>query len=528
MKSFARLFRTRLALRSAALTLVAVGLLGAVSLIGAMLISERRERNEQHHRLEELLDTVERTVQIACFLDNRDLAAEVASGLLSNGIVGRVQIVQAGSVLLEMGDSDRRRAVALERSVVSPFVDDEEVCRIVLTPNVEQIRRSVFEASLFIAILLTLQLIGIGAAVVWVIVRLVTRPIRDVSRRLRHLDGESGEKLSIPPGNERDELGRLVMSVNAMIDRLVSSLRGERELRVQREIEERRFRTIFDNVETGIFEVDGSGRVFSANPAFKRMFGLDAATDLSAGTLRLCDLCELPMDDIDAVLVACEGDRPAQQLEVRLGSAAHPRWIAMLFNVYGRDRYQGVANDVTDRHLATQAAEQMALTDALTGLGNRRGLSRRLEQAARELELDPAQRPVLIMLDLDRFKQANDTFGHAMGDRILQHVARLWAELVREDDFVARLGGDEFVVLLNGPVRRESLERILSRFLELVNLPIPLDADRSAQVGASLGIATLGEDAHTPETLLSHADEAMYQAKRAGRNCYRFYADGEG
>lgn len=88
MTSLVRLFRTRLALRSAALTLVAVGLLGAVSLIGAMLVSEQRERDEQHRRLEELLDTVERTVQIACFLDNRDLAAEVATGLLSNGIVG--------------------------------------------------------------------------------------------------------------------------------------------------------------------------------------------------------------------------------------------------------------------------------------------------------------------------------------------------------------------------------------------------------------------------------------------------------
>jgi len=528
VKSFARLFRTRLALRSAALTLVAVGLLGALSLIGAMMISERRERNEQHQRLEELLDTVERTVQIACFLDNRDLAAEVASGLLSNGIVGRVRIVQAGSVLLEMGDSSRGSAAALERSVVSPFVANDEVCRIYLTPNAEQIRQSVFEASLFTAILLTLQLIGIGTAVVWVIVRLVTRPIRDVSRRLRELDGESGEKLLVPPGNEQDELGRLVMSVNAMIDRLVSSLRGERELRVRREVEERRFRTIFDNVETGIFEVDGSGRLLSANPAFKGMFGLPTATDLSPGMVRLCDLCELSPAEIGGLLAGCEADRPAQQLEVRLGSAGHSRWIAMLVNVYEPDRYQGVANDVTERHLATQAAEQMALTDPLTGLGNRRGLTRRLEQAVLGLEANPAQRPVLIMLDLDRFKQANDTFGHAMGDRILQHVARLWTELVRDDDFVARLGGDEFVVLLNGPVRRESLERILSRFLELVNMPIPLDAERSARVGASLGIATLGEDAHTPETLLGHADEAMYRAKRAGRNCYRFYADEAG
>ena len=314
-------------------------------------------------------------------------------------------------------------------------------------------------------------------------------------------------------------------AVNAMIDRLVSSLRGERELRVQREIEERRFRTIFDNVETGIFEVNEAGRLLSANPAFKRMFGLPVELDLADRAVHFSELCEVPVESIHDALRNGEGDRKAQPLEVCVGSAERPRWIAMLFNAYERDRFQGVANDVTDRHLATQAAEQLALTDALTGLGNRRGLSRRLDQALNHYELDPANRCVLIMLDLDRFKQANDTFGHALGDRILQHVAGLLSGLVRKDDFVARLGGDEFVVLLEGPVRREPLEQMLTRFLELVNQPFAVDDAYSVQVGASLGIAMPGKDSSTAEILLSHADAAMYQAKRAGRNRYQFYGD---
>ena len=525
MKSLVRLFRTRLALRSAGLTLAAVTLLGAVSLIGAMLVSERRERTEQYSRIEELLDTVERTVQIACFLNNRDLAAEVASGLLSNQTVGRVEIVQHGSVLLEMGVSDVPASASIERRVMSPFLAEEEVCRIVLTPNVDEIHESVLEASLFIAALLTLQLIGIGAAVVWVIVRLVTRPIRDVSRRLRELDGESGEKLVIPPGNERDELGRLVMSVNAMIDRLVSSLRGERELRVQREIEERRFRTIFENVETGIFEISAAGRLLSANPAFKRMFGMPDAIDLDSESVRLSDLCQRPPAEIERMLACFEADRQPQELEVQLGSDNHPRWIAMLFNPYEAGRVQGVANDVTDRHLATRAAEAMALADPLTGLGNRRGLTRRLTEVTALFRRDPTHSCILILLDLDRFKEANDTFGHAAGDRVLQHVAKLLTALVREDDYVARLGGDEFVVVLEGPVQQAALETILARFLDLVNQPIVLESGERVQVGASLGIAMLGGDAVDEESLLSHADSAMYQAKRAGRNCYRFFGD---
>ncbi|MFO7704125.1 MAG: hypothetical protein R6V43_03165 [Halopseudomonas sp.] len=91
-----RPFRTRLALRSAALTLLAVAALGALSLIGALLLGEQRETAQQYERLEELLNTVEQTVQVACFLDNRDLAGEVATGLLGNSIVARVQVLQGG------------------------------------------------------------------------------------------------------------------------------------------------------------------------------------------------------------------------------------------------------------------------------------------------------------------------------------------------------------------------------------------------------------------------------------------------
>ncbi len=166
----------------------------------------------------------------------------------------------------------------------------------------------------------------------------------------------------------------------------------------------------------------------------------------------------------------------------------------------------------------------MAVTDSLTGLGNRRGLSQRLQSAVRIYRSDPGYRCTLIMLDLDRFKIANDTFGHAVGDLVLQHVGGLLTELVRKADYVARLGGDEFVVLLDGPVRRVDVEQIVSRFLKRVNEPIVIDAETRVLIGASLGVAVLGEDAGTEDALLHMADSAMYRAKQAGRNCYRFHA----
>src|SRR5690606_7639543 len=106
---------------------------------------------------------------------------------------------------------------------------------------------------------------------VLVVLRLIILPITRVSLRLESLAPESGEKLHTPPGNKDDELGRLVSSVNGMIDHLVTSIHDERTLRLQREVDERRFRSIVENVETGIFELNSEGRMLSANPAFRRL-----------------------------------------------------------------------------------------------------------------------------------------------------------------------------------------------------------------------------------------------------------------
>lgn len=141
----------------------------------------------------------------------------------------------------------------------------------------------------------------------------------------------------------------------------------------------------------------------------------------------------------------------------------------------------------------------------------------------RVCQSDPGYRGTLVLLDLDRFKVANDTFGHAVGDRVLQHVGDLLTEMVRKADYVARLGGDEFVIFIDGPVRRSDVEQIVSRFLQRVNEPIVFDAETQVRIGASLGIAVLGEDASDEEALLHMADTAMYRAKEAGRNCYRFH-----
>jgi len=523
VKPLLEVLRARLALRSAAITLLALAAIGVVSLVAALNMSETRERGREYARLGELLDTVERTLQIACFLNNQELADEVAVGLLGNRAVGQVRILQGERTWLDRGNALGHAGDLVERSIASPFLAEEEVCRLQLVPDAGAIRSVVWEASLFTGLILLVQLVALGAVVVLVILKLITRPITDVARTLRDLAAEQGDKLVAPPGNEADELGRLVKSVNGMIDRLVASLNGERELRLRREIEERRYRTIFENVETGIFELDLEGRLLSANPAFRRMFHLHTRLDLSLAAVYLQELAGPARGVVDAILAEPHADVGAVHLELQLDGPERPRWVSLLLNSFEQGHLQGVANDVTERQLATREAERMALTDPLTGLGNRRGLMRRLQAATRLQRTDPDYQCTLVLLDLDRFKEANDRHGHAVGDLVLQHVGRLLVELVRKADYVARLGGDEFVVLLEWPIPRVTVEAILSRFLTCVNEPIPIANDVRVKIGASLGVAVLGVDAQEEAALLELADAAMYRSKRDGRNRFCFH-----
>ncbi len=160
--------------------------------------------------------------------------------------------------------------------------------------------------------------------------------------------------------------------------------------------------------------------------------------------------------------------------------------------------------------------ERDALSDSVTSLGNRRAFFERLEQRS----ADP--RPFsIIVIDLDGFKEVNDTFGHATGDRVLSLVGeRLLTEL-RVDDFAARLGGDEFAVLLDGVGSRGAAERIMERLCGVIERPPSGETNAVARVGASAGVSVFPDDAHLPGALLERADQAMYANKARRRAATR-------
>ncbi len=181
--------------------------------------------------------------------------------------------------------------------------------------------------------------------------------------------------------------------------------------------------------------------------------------------------------------------------------------------------------EIAERRQAEARVHHMAYHDSLTGLPNRALLSDRLEcalRAAQRNAKDGKGRLAVMFLDLDRFKTINDSLGHATGDQLLREVARRLGTAVRDSDTVARLGGDEFVVLLPEVGGARDCAQVADKIIDLLATPYPFEG-RSLHITPSIGICLCPDDGDDVDTLMRHADAAMYHAKAAGRNNYQFF-----
>jgi len=184
--------------------------------------------------------------------------------------------------------------------------------------------------------------------------------------------------------------------------------------------------------------------------------------------------------------------------------------------------YAGLFTDITQNRRNEEQIRQLAYYDALTGVPNRRLLEDRLEHAIRHAHRKEMLLAVMFM-DLDRFKEVNDTLGHAVGDDLLLQFTTRVKDCLREDDTLARLGGDEFIVLLPEMERLSDVFAVADRLIEANKRPYQINGNQ-INVGSSIGISLYPEDGTTVQELINGADIAMYRAKRDGRNRYKLFA----
>ncbi len=221
-----------------------------------------------------------------------------------------------------------------------------------------------------------------------------------------------------------------------------------------------------------------------------------------------------------------EGKATARESEIRMGESTQSGSDKQM-DLLQRVNAHLVISSIEAHKQAEQAEttkirmDYLAHHDILTGLPNRMLLQDRLGQAI-ELARRQSRQLAVMFLDLDRFKDINDSLGHAVGDRLLQSVAQCMIGCVRQSDTISRQGGDEFVLLLSTIERAEDAALCAQKLLAALALPHHIDR-HDLQIGASIGISIYPDDGQDTETLTQNADTAMYHAKENGRNNYQFF-----
>lgn len=292
-------------------------------------------------------------------------------------------------------------------------------------------------------------------------------------------------------------------------------------------------RTVIDVLHEGVIQQELDGRVSMCNAAAKRILGLTREQLLaripSASPWWAVreDGSPLPTDEHPS-MVALRTGTPQRGVVVGV-HRPDGNLVWVLVNAQplvrpGEDAPSAVISSLTDITNLKEAEARLhhaSLHDALTGLPLRTLFADRLEQAVAKMKRDPTSHFAVLFIDLDGFKTVNDVLGHEAGDKVLRTAAHKLAACMRKGDTVARLSGDEFAVLLGDLARPEDALELTERILEAVTFSVG-DGDATLTVSASVGV-TLAAGKVEPKHLMQEADAAMYQAKAAGKSCYRVF-----
>jgi diguanylate cyclase (GGDEF)-like protein/PAS domain S-box-containing protein len=285
-----------------------------------------------------------------------------------------------------------------------------------------------------------------------------------------------------------------------------------------------RYRRLFETAKDGILLVDaGTGRISDVNSSVIAMFGYSRDHFLNRNLYEIPPFAGIPV--CRSVTTELETSESVcfdhWLLEARDKSTIDIEFTGNAYEVDGARIVQCNLRDITGRKRAEECVRHMALHDALTGLPNRALLQDRLTLAI-ALARRNQEHIAVLMLDLDKFKQVNDSLGHHIGDVLLVAVAARLKSCIRDSDTVARLGGDEFVIVLPAISGAAAIEQIVRKLLALLVTPFQIEG-HELQISGSIGVSQFPVDGSDPGTLLRTADTAMYEAKAKGRSTYCFF-----
>lgn len=286
---------------------------------------------------------------------------------------------------------------------------------------------------------------------------------------------------------------------------------------------EERYRLIVELSPDAILIVS-EGKIAFANGAARYLFLENDSQILNGLNLLEITAANYRSQVTELIATLIEGAEPSHSEEIALRLDGSPFEVSVkrAFVTYeGRSAIQMVVRDVSERKKLEKQLAYQATHDSLTGTSNRASLFAFLSKSL--IEADLHKLPVWVaFLDLDRFKQINDRFGHPVGDQLLITVTKRLTHVLRHTDMLGRFGGDEFVIVMKGSPTETMSSDLIDRLMSSIREPIKIDGNH-LRVGCSIGVATYPDDGKTADDLLASADAAMYRAKQSGRNRCQFY-----
>jgi len=371
----------------------------------------------------------------------------------------------------------------------------------------------------FVASLLLIGLV-LGGLMMLVLEKQVLSPLARLCATVLHI-GEAGDLSARLAVHGKDELARLSHAVNGMLGALETSQEELRKKEALRESEER-YRSLVELSPEAVFIVRDGKFVFT-NATGINMLGASSADDLLGQPLHGAlypesrEVIELRLQRLDE-----QEWLPTEECFIRLdGTTVDVEMTVVPFTYQDQPALQIVARDITEQKRDRERLNYLAYYDPLTSLPNRQLFNDRLTQAL-ALASRRQEQVTVVVLDIDRFKEINDTLGHQVGDCLLQEVAVRLRGCLRESDTIARIGGDEFFLALPNTGDTKGAEAAAQKILNVFTEPFTVDM-HELYITASLGLSIYPADGVGVEALVKNADTAMYRAKASGRNTFAIY-----
>jgi diguanylate cyclase (GGDEF)-like protein/PAS domain S-box-containing protein len=361
----------------------------------------------------------------------------------------------------------------------------------------------------------------ISALVTWFSIKYLTRPLEDLNAQIKNTSATASNELAPILVNGSREIDQLGQAFNHLIAKLNANI----VVREKTETALRLNASVFENAYEGIVIANANNIIVSVNKAFTTITGIPASEVI--GTNQSFMSTDARDEDFHLSVMESVHKTGAWSGEVWSRKGNGDRYAMRLSVTSVKDEkgenshYISVFSDITNLKTTQHRLKYLDSFDVLTGLPNRALFYERIIQAFARTNQQNTMIAVCF-LDLDHFKTINENYGSEIGDQMLVQVSERVVNTIRFEDTVARIGGDEFILLLTGITKLDELKKILERILIDISQPYEINGE-ILTISTSIGVTIFPSDNADPETLVRHADQAMYNAKQEGRNRFHIF-----